>query len=643
MRSFKIFNITLIMLCLSFSAIAQNTDLPGPAANVQTLPAGSLIIGMDNTTQATPGYFNLRAYGLAVTLMWSDKRLRWVITAGKAKDGIDITVPATNITVPTVVTATSKMTIANGSNLATVSNISGTLVVGMMVSGQNAFPAGTTIASIVDATHITLNTNATANLTDKNVNYSINTFPTLNYNFKAGPLVIFPQDTAGVLALINTFNSSLATNEKVNVYRTTAATTADIRYDLAGAKPKAAIMNDGGKASIHVGYMESALIPSYAYAVRVTPVGFFAECVTFVSEPHNDATIGSPALNQIVDSIRVFVQRDGGNFLAECAAIRPYENSVNARFHYSLGVADVNRNVAPASNAYPNPDLSMTQFEGQFDMADGGSLYNWRKTPSSSPNNNVWIGVKESSGTTDTIGFATSKMDANKKGGLVTYLGNHEFGNNTQIGVNGIRVYMNAFITPARYPACPPSGPLAVKFVDFKAQKVNNNLVKLTWKTGSEINSKEFIIERSSNGVNFYEIGRVSAVGNSNTYQSYTMNDNTPVKGKNFYRITEMDISGNKAFSATVYVNLNSDGTIKLEVYPNPASKLITINTENSTSFTHTLQVFDMAGRLFKNNSFNGNSIKLDVSNLQSGNYIIRITTSEGEAVQSKLVIARDK
>lgn len=567
MKLFKILPITLMVLCLYSSAFAQNTDLPGPTANIVALPVGSLVIAMDNTNQAAPGYFNLRAYGLAVTLMWANKRLRWVIKATKLKDGIDFTVLSERL-YPSAVATSSK-------------------------------------------------------------------------DYKAGPLVIFPADTAGVGAIINTFNSSLATNQKVNVYRTTAAVNVDMRYDLIGGKPKAAIMDDGGKATIHVGYMTAALIPTTAYSIRTTPAGFFTNCVTFVSEPHNSATIGDPVLNEIIDSIRLFVQRDGGNFLAECAAIRPYENSVNARFHYSLGVMDQNRSITPANNVYPNPDLSMSQFEGQFDMDDGGSLTNWSRVPGGMFNNNVHIGVKENNATKDTIGYSTSKMDSTRKGGLVTYLGNHQFASNSQIGVNGIRVFLNAFLTPARYPTCPPSGPLAVKFTDFKAKKINNNLVQLTWITGSEINSKDFIVERSSNGSNYYQIGKVQATGNSSVSTSYSLNDNSPVKGRNFYRIVEVDISGNRSFSPTAYININDGGVIKLEVYPNPASSIITINTGNSSSFTNTVQVFDYAGREVSSIIYNGNSTNMNISKLNAGNYIIKVTDSNGEFTQSKLTVTR--
>ena len=81
---------------------------------------------------------------------------------------------------------------------------------------------------------------------------------------------------------------------------------------------------------------------------------------------------------------------------------------------------------------------------------------------------------------------------------------------------------------------------------------------------------------------------------------------------------------------------------VNLEIYPNPATKFLTINTGNSTSFTNTIQVFDMTGRMVSINRFNGNSTKLDVSNLHSGNYIIKVTASDGEIVQSKFVVTKN-
>ena len=64
---------------------------------MELIPAGSLIIAMDNDKQNIGSTFNLQAYGLANHLLWQGVRIRWAIRSGKLKDGIDFTVSAQRI------------------------------------------------------------------------------------------------------------------------------------------------------------------------------------------------------------------------------------------------------------------------------------------------------------------------------------------------------------------------------------------------------------------------------------------------------------------------------------------------------------------------------------------------------------------
>ncbi len=570
MRPHQHIRLTVISLLFSTIGFSQSPDLPNPPANIQTLPAGSLVIAMDNTNQANPGKFNLKAYGLLVTIMNNNKRLRWVIRAGKAKDAADFSVTA-----------------------------------------EKLYPLF-----------------AAASFKD----------------FKAGPFVMFPTDTFGLANIINTFNNGQTAANRVNVYRTSVAVSVDVRYDLAGHKPKAAILNDGGNASIHTGYMVAASIPTTNYVTLLTASNLSASCYTFASEPHN-----ANAPDALIDSIRRFVQRDGGNFLAECAAVRPYENSVNGHFHYSgglgTGLADANDNIAPASTVYPNPDLSISQFEGVEDINVGGSLNNWRMDAAVPGNHRINNQYNHATGgttiTQDPIGIATAKIDATKKGGLVTYLGGHKYSTTDAVEINGVRVYLNAYLTPARYPSCPTPGLLAVTLVSFNAKKINNQHVQLYWTTANEFNSKEFIIERSGDGISFSEIGRVASAGNSNTEKNYTTKDLAPLSGKNFYRLAELDRSGVITYSSILVINFNG-GKPALEIYPNPARQFITVSLTDLPAYNNSIAVYDIAGEtVISNAQVSGNSFKLNVDKLSAGTYFIKVTSAEGTIVQNKFVVLK--
>lgn len=70
---------------------AQGKDNPNPPADMQIIPAGSYIIGMDNNTQQYLGNFNFKAYGLVNALLKNGVPVKWAIRSGKLKDEIDFT------------------------------------------------------------------------------------------------------------------------------------------------------------------------------------------------------------------------------------------------------------------------------------------------------------------------------------------------------------------------------------------------------------------------------------------------------------------------------------------------------------------------------------------------------------------------
>ncbi|HEY4281926.1 MAG TPA: right-handed parallel beta-helix repeat-containing protein [Chthoniobacterales bacterium] len=83
-----------VMLAAPYSVA---DDLPGPPSHLETIPAGSLVIPMDNNLQNLVSPFNLKAYGLASNLLNNGVPMKWAIKAGKTKDGIDFTATAQRI------------------------------------------------------------------------------------------------------------------------------------------------------------------------------------------------------------------------------------------------------------------------------------------------------------------------------------------------------------------------------------------------------------------------------------------------------------------------------------------------------------------------------------------------------------------
>ncbi|MGZ3952748.1 MAG: hypothetical protein ACXVBZ_15210, partial [Flavisolibacter sp.] len=437
---------------------SQNTDLPGPTPNLQTLPTGSYVIAMDNSLQVnSSGDFNLKAYGLLVYLLNNSVHLKWSIKAGKAKDGIDFT--------------------------ATAEQIKPTLIAGGV-----------------------------------------------SRNFKAGPFVIFASDTTGVSALIDAFYSSasLTGTNRPQVYRLTAtAANVDIRYDLSGFSPKAAILTDGGNQAIHIAYMTTASIPTASYATSAG-TDLLTNCFTFASEPHNTNT--GTAVNNAISAIRDFVTK-GGNFLAQCEAINNYENNTLGRFQTTGGITISNTNVGTTLN-YANPDLSFSQYEGSYNASQGGSLKNWKFVGTTTNNEHDHA---TGTGTNSTvIGASVSKLYYGT-GGLVFYVGNHSFTTSTLQGINGIRMYMNAFLTPSNT-NCPELlyTPLGIKLVQFSAD-TKSGKTNLSWTLSGNEMVQKCSVEKSNDGIFFTPVGIVSSTSKTGQ-ESYQFPD-APTEGKRYYRI----------------------------------------------------------------------------------------------------------
>lgn len=178
------------------------------------------------------------------------------------------------------------------------------------------------------------------------------------------------------------------------------------------------------------------------------------------------------------------------------------------------------------------------------------------------------------------------------------------------------------------------ASPLPVKLINFNAAKENKN-VKLTWSTTQEKNSKEFAIERSTNGIDFQKIGTVTASGSTNTVSNYQFTDMQPNSGNNFYRLRSVDIDNKYELSKVLKINFAKAYTFSIT--PNPASTNVTVTITNRTEPLK-LQIADANGRIVRTQNITTQTTIIDVSNLSKGFYTVKITGSTA-SYTDKLII----
>lgn len=504
-----------VFLCLCLQLTAQ--DVPNPPAKLQTLPAGSYVIPMDNTLQQnTSGKFNLKAYGLVVHLLNNNISLKWVMRAGKAKDAVDFTANAEQV---------KPVVVAGG--VAT--------------------------------------------------------------SFKSAPFVIFAADTFGVSSLINGYYASqgLTGNDRPRLYRTTTATASvDIRYDMTGFVPKAAILTDGGNQKIHREYMIAAGVTLNNY--REVSALTLGDCFTFASEPHNDQN--GPVMDAMVFTVRNFVL-SGRNFLAECAAVRTYENNLFGRFHSAAGLADANEKLK-TDISFAHPDLSFYQIDGAFNASVGGSLQNWT-LPGAVTNPSAYAKAT-GTGTFSSVQAASVTKLVSGPGGMVFYLGNHEFKSTTTEEINGIRMYLNAFLTPTQH-ATVCGVVLGVQLSGFQGSLQNNN-VQLQWKVEQNEQVERFEVEKSTDGVRFETAGIVSGSGRAGSVP-YPFTASAK-EARVYYRVKLIEKTGAVQYSAIILLQTGTVNGPVVKLLGNPVRERLQFSYQNDNNETELLvRITDIAGR----------------------------------------------
>ena len=171
---------------------------------------------------------------------------------------------------------------------------------------------------------------------------------------------------------------------------------------------------------------------------------------------------------------------------------------------------------------------------------------------------------------------------------------------------------------------------LPVTLVTFSG-KYQQGKVVLTWATASEENNAYFVIEKSRDGVNFLEIGRVSGAGNSRELLTYTFPDSEFAKGNNYYRLKQVDFDGKAEYSKIIAVKtyLQADRTEKISLFPNPAPEFIYLNTSELPNEPVQVTIINMAGQVVLVKEIPGGSTtKIDIRILAAGHYVVRVISN---------------
>ena len=172
---------------------------------------------------------------------------------------------------------------------------------------------------------------------------------------------------------------------------------------------------------------------------------------------------------------------------------------------------------------------------------------------------------------------------------------------------------------------------LPLTLTKFTANRQGNEAL-LQWQTGQEENTSHFNVERSADGSQFTTIGTVAAAGNSNRPLNYNFTDGTPGKNANYYRLKEADLDGHFTYSPVKLLVFQTTGRLVWYVTGN---KTVQVNLQQGSNERYTLT--DLNGHTLREGQLSGG--KTDISGYPAGLYVIKVMTTSGQIMNSKILL----
>lgn len=163
---------------------------------------------------------------------------------------------------------------------------------------------------------------------------------------------------------------------------------------------------------------------------------------------------------------------------------------------------------------------------------------------------------------------------------------------------------------------------LPVELISFDAVKQNNQSV-LSWSTASEKNNKHFVIQRSSDGIQFESIGSLLGKGSSSSTQYYAFVDNQPLQGLNYYRLKQVDDDGSVSYSRIL--QLLYDKALDITVYPNPSRDIFQLSIAEEAALQ--AELYNTLGQRMSEqlNAISATDFMINLSDKSDGIYYLKI------------------
>lgn len=166
----------------------------------------------------------------------------------------------------------------------------------------------------------------------------------------------------------------------------------------------------------------------------------------------------------------------------------------------------------------------------------------------------------------------------------------------------------------------------------------------LKWRTSYEYNNEGFEVQRSHDAIFWETLGFVKSKAIAQDLNDYDFKDSSPSSNKNFYRLKQMDIDGRFSYSFIIALDRDETNSSRnIEVYPNPVSEgSLTIQLSSKPTIKNKLFLYNSSAQLLRQAIMDEEFYYLDVNNLPSGLYVVRITEANTDFYKRIIIEERE-
>jgi hypothetical protein len=161
---------------------------------------------------------------------------------------------------------------------------------------------------------------------------------------------------------------------------------------------------------------------------------------------------------------------------------------------------------------------------------------------------------------------------------------------------------------------------LPIELSDFYGYRTNNSIA-LNWQVKKEINLNHYLLERSFNAVDFSRLAEVypQMPANAQSFM-YRYSDENPLRGINYYRLTNVDLDGSSKQHPIIAVQYN--GAVS-HLWHSESTSEITIGL-SQTNHSSEFLLLDMAGKTVRRMDLSSGTYSIPKSELATGMYYIK-------------------